>query len=162
MRPRLFCVFRRVKDRHNLLHDSQRLKKTCDRQVVLDKWFLLILGTCQGTATKNRCDCLDNQALQLSVKCFERRLIGRPRFRIPPLWNYGRLAEYDWTLEIAWLKKACQRPQFTGVREKWRGTVSSNSRFQTILFQQHTLLLSLLAIALRWSTCRAPAHSRII
>ena len=33
------CVFRRVKDRHDLLHCSPLLKKTCVRQVVLDKWF---------------------------------------------------------------------------------------------------------------------------
>ena len=37
----LVCVlraFRRVKDRRNLLHYSRRLKKTCVRQVALDKW----------------------------------------------------------------------------------------------------------------------------
>ena len=39
LRPHLFCVFRRVKDQHNSLHDSSRLKNTCARQVVLDKWF---------------------------------------------------------------------------------------------------------------------------
>ena len=33
------CVFRRVKGRHNLLHDSPLLKNTRVRQVVLDKWF---------------------------------------------------------------------------------------------------------------------------
>ena len=38
------CVFRRVKGHHNLLHDSSRLKKTCFRQVVLDKSFPLSSG----------------------------------------------------------------------------------------------------------------------
>ena len=37
----VLCVFRRVKDHHNLLHFSPRLKTTCVRQVVLDKWFPL-------------------------------------------------------------------------------------------------------------------------
>ena len=39
MRPHLLCVcvFRRVKDHRNLLHYSPPLKKTCFRQVVLDK-----------------------------------------------------------------------------------------------------------------------------
>ena len=32
-------VFRRVKDHQTLLHYSPPLKKTCVRQVVLDKWF---------------------------------------------------------------------------------------------------------------------------
>ena len=32
-------VFRRVKDDHNLLHHSPRLKKTCIREAVIDKWF---------------------------------------------------------------------------------------------------------------------------
>ena len=41
IRPRLFCVFRRVKDHRNLLHCSPCLKKTCVRQVVLDKRFPL-------------------------------------------------------------------------------------------------------------------------
>ena len=37
------CVFRRVKDHHNidLLNCSPLLKKTCVRQVVLDRWFPL-------------------------------------------------------------------------------------------------------------------------
>ena len=41
IRPRVFyaCVFRRVKDHHNLPHDSPRLKSTCVIQVVFDKWF---------------------------------------------------------------------------------------------------------------------------
>ena len=41
MRPRLLCVFRRVKDYHDLLHYSQLLKNICVRQVVLDKCFPL-------------------------------------------------------------------------------------------------------------------------
>ena len=40
IRPRLF-VFRRVKDHHNLSSYSLCLKKSCVRQVVLDKWFPL-------------------------------------------------------------------------------------------------------------------------
>ena len=36
------CVFRDVKDHHNLPHYSPRSKNTCVRQVVLDKWFPLI------------------------------------------------------------------------------------------------------------------------
>ena len=36
-------MFRRVKDHYNLLHYSL-LKKTCFGQVVLDKWFPLILA----------------------------------------------------------------------------------------------------------------------
>ena len=47
MRPRLFYVFRRVKDRHNLLGYSQRWKKTCTRKAVLDKWFPLKHETLQ-------------------------------------------------------------------------------------------------------------------
>ena len=39
------CVFRRVTDHHNLLHDSSLLKKACVRQVVLDKWFPLMYDT---------------------------------------------------------------------------------------------------------------------
>ena len=35
------CVVRRVKEHHKVLHDSPLLKKTCVRQVVLDKWFPL-------------------------------------------------------------------------------------------------------------------------
>ena len=41
IRRHLFCVFRSAKDHHNLLHDSQLFKKTCVRQVVLDRWFPL-------------------------------------------------------------------------------------------------------------------------
>ena len=37
----VLCVFRRVKDHHNLLHSSPLWEKTCVRQVVLDKWFPL-------------------------------------------------------------------------------------------------------------------------
>ena len=37
----VICVFPRFKDHHNLLHYSPRLKKTCVRQVLLDKWFPL-------------------------------------------------------------------------------------------------------------------------
>ena len=35
----VLCVFPRGKDRHNLLHDSAPLKKSCVRQVGLDKCF---------------------------------------------------------------------------------------------------------------------------
>ena len=38
----VLCVFRRVKGHGNLLHYSLRLKKTCARQVVSDKWLPLI------------------------------------------------------------------------------------------------------------------------
>ena len=38
------CVFSRVKDHHNLLHYSPRLKKACVRSVVLDKRFPLSRG----------------------------------------------------------------------------------------------------------------------
>ena len=38
----VLCVFRRVKDHQHLLHDSPRSKKTCVRQVALDKWLPLI------------------------------------------------------------------------------------------------------------------------
>ena len=39
-RPRSFDVFVcRVNDHHKLIHYLPRLKKTCGRQVVLDKWF---------------------------------------------------------------------------------------------------------------------------
>ena len=37
----VLCVFRRVKDHHNLLQYSPPSKKTCVRQVALDKWFPL-------------------------------------------------------------------------------------------------------------------------
>ena len=37
-------LFRRVKDRHNSLRYSPLLKKSCVRQVVLDKWFPLTKG----------------------------------------------------------------------------------------------------------------------
>ena len=37
-------AFRRFKDHRALLHYSPLLKKTCVRQVVLDKWFPLILA----------------------------------------------------------------------------------------------------------------------
>ena len=40
--PFVSCVLRRVEDHHTLLHCSPRLKKTCVRQVVLDKWFPLM------------------------------------------------------------------------------------------------------------------------
>ena len=35
----VFCVFRHVIDHINLPNDSLCLKKTCVREVVLDKWF---------------------------------------------------------------------------------------------------------------------------
>ena len=35
------CALRRVKDHHNMLHFSPRLKNTSVRQVVLDKWLPL-------------------------------------------------------------------------------------------------------------------------
>ena len=35
------CMFRRVKDHHNLLQGSPSLKNACIRRVVLDKWFPL-------------------------------------------------------------------------------------------------------------------------
>ena len=60
----VLCVFRRVKEHHNLLHDSTRLKKTCVRQVVLDKWFPLKWGSCfvvtchSFRAAKLRCTAL--------------------------------------------------------------------------------------------------------
>ena len=38
---RRFICYSRVNDRHNLPIDSSLLKKTCVRQVVLDKWFPL-------------------------------------------------------------------------------------------------------------------------
>ena len=39
-------------------------------------------------------------------------------------------------VEFLWLKEACHGPQFYWhMRERPRGTVSSNSRFQTVLFQ---------------------------
>ena len=37
-------MFRRIKDHHSLPRYSPLLKKTCVRQVVLDKWFPLILA----------------------------------------------------------------------------------------------------------------------
>ena len=40
----VFCVVRRVKNPHNLLHYSPLLKKACVRQVALDKWFPLNHG----------------------------------------------------------------------------------------------------------------------
>ena len=41
MRPRLYCVFCRIKDHHILPHYSSPLKNACVRQVVLGKWFPL-------------------------------------------------------------------------------------------------------------------------
>ena len=44
LRPRLFYILHvlgRVKDHQKLPHDSPLLKKPCDRQVALDKWFPL-------------------------------------------------------------------------------------------------------------------------
>ena len=41
IRPRLSDVFLRVKEHHDLLNVSLPLKKSCFRQVVLDKWFPL-------------------------------------------------------------------------------------------------------------------------
>ena len=62
MRPRLFlCVFRRVRDHHDLLNCSPLLKNTCVRQVVLDKLFPLIdpssrrtWCSCRGTTRTSR------------------------------------------------------------------------------------------------------------
>ena len=42
------CVFRRVRDRHKLLHYSPLVKKTCVRQVVLDDWFSLSAAGARG------------------------------------------------------------------------------------------------------------------
>ena len=42
----VLCVCFRVKGHRNLLHDSPVLKKTCVRQVVLDKWFPLDGSMC--------------------------------------------------------------------------------------------------------------------
>ena len=44
------CVACRVKDHQHSLHYSPSLKKTCVRQVVLDKWFPLVCGTFGETA----------------------------------------------------------------------------------------------------------------
>ena len=41
----VLCVFCRVKDHHKLLHYSSLLKKTCVKQVVLDKWLPLTPGS---------------------------------------------------------------------------------------------------------------------
>ena len=41
----MFIAFRSVKDHHNLPHYSQLLKRTCVRQVVLDKWLPLTQKT---------------------------------------------------------------------------------------------------------------------
>ena len=49
IRPHSCCVFCfRVKDHHDLLHCSPRLKKTRVRRVVLDKWLPLPLGVFKG------------------------------------------------------------------------------------------------------------------
>ena len=50
-------VFRRVKDHHNLPHDSPLLKNTGVRQVVLDKLFPLIGPACP-------CQCLKKTLLR--------------------------------------------------------------------------------------------------
>ena len=39
----VLCVFCRVKDHHKLLHYSPRLKNICIRQVMLDKWFPVMM-----------------------------------------------------------------------------------------------------------------------
>ena len=51
IRPRSFYALAySVKDHHNMLHCSTRLKNTCVRQEVLDKWFPLILVVAGGHA----------------------------------------------------------------------------------------------------------------
>ena len=58
-RPRLYCAFRRVKGHRNLRHYSPLSKKSCVRQVVLDKWFppmlyaCIALGLCTATIGVN-------------------------------------------------------------------------------------------------------------
>ena len=44
----VLCALRRVKDRRILPNHQPRLKNTCVRRVVLDRWFPLILVTCLG------------------------------------------------------------------------------------------------------------------
>ena len=53
---------------------------------------------------------------------------------------FERLAEYGWKPHrIALAQKKLSRASiYWHMREKWRGTVSSSSRFQTVLFQQHS------------------------
>ena len=48
----VLCVFLRVKDHHNLQSYSPLLKKTCVRQVELDKWFPLNMAN-EFTRTMN-------------------------------------------------------------------------------------------------------------
>ena len=67
MRPQFaLCVFRRVKDHHNLLHYSPPLKKTCVRQAVLDKRFPLHApsGVCEKNTPpeKNTCGKISFQS----------------------------------------------------------------------------------------------------
>ena len=50
-----------------------------------------------------------------------------------------RLAECGWKfIEFCWLKKLSPASFYLYTHEQQRGTVSSNSRFQTIQFQQNS------------------------
>ena len=87
---------------------------------------------------------------------------GRGRGRFASL----RLAEYGWKPHRVFLgqKSLSRASMYWYMREKRRGTVSSNSRFQTELFQQYSANLSLPEDrqggmeAERWRLRAAPRH----
>ena len=57
-REQVLCVFLSVKDHHELLHSSPRLKNTCVRQVVSDKWFPVKIADVYFNAEVTICNIL--------------------------------------------------------------------------------------------------------
>ena len=50
----VLCMFRRVEDHHNLLHESPLWEKACVRQVALDKWFPLIMANARAAIPRTK------------------------------------------------------------------------------------------------------------
>ena len=84
----VLCVLRSVRDHHNLLHYSPRLKKTCVRQVVLDKCFPLITlrATVSPSGTHSQSPQSPRARRNLCLRMPKRASIrrGPPRPPSPP------------------------------------------------------------------------------
>ena len=61
--------------------------------------------------------------------------------RLPPMREVGGI-RLETSSRFVGSNKSYHGPQLTDMREKQRVKVSSNSRFQTVLFQQHSANLS--------------------
>ena len=85
-----WCICFCVKDHNNVLHYSPLLKKTCVRQVVLDKWLPLNLAACHFTVGQPhaRTDSVAETQNESGVRKHARVSVSRqarnPTVRHPP------------------------------------------------------------------------------